>query len=208
MGSYGRTRRDARSLIGRGSLVCTITLLGAACERRDSAPAGDASRSGAGATTRAAAATCGVDASTTLTGDGIGALRIGTPVEDVARACRVLRDATAPGPEGMPERRIVVDLGRDSVSAVVDSARVWRIHVRTPAFRTAASLGVGTPGRALRRSGAQVLTGEGAHFIRLPSHCGLSFRLRGVEFGRLPTPAQIPDTAVVDEVLAVGCPTR
>ncbi len=188
----------ARSLVGRGSLVCAIALLAQGCEGRDSAPAGDPSPTRVGAT-------CGVDASTTLTGDGIGALRVGAPVEEVARACHVLRDATVPGPEGMPERRIVVDLGRDSVSAVVESGRVWRVHVRIPTFRTADSLGVGTPGRALRRSGAQVLTGEGAHFVRLPSHCGLSFRLRGVEFGRVSTPARIPDSAVVDEVLAVGC---
>jgi hypothetical protein len=192
-------------MIGRSSFACAIALLAQACEGRDSASAGDTSPAHAGATSAATAPTCGVDASTTLTGDGIGALRVGTPVDEIARACRVLRDTTALGAEGMTERRIVVDLGRDSVSAVVDSARVWRVHVRTPAFRTADSLGVGTPGRALRRPGAQVLTGEGAHFIRLPSHCGLSFRLRGVEFGRVSSPAQVPDTAVVDEVLAVGC---
>jgi hypothetical protein len=190
------------------TIVCAIALLAQACEERDSAPVGDASAARASGTAAAAPATCRVGAGTTLTGNGLGALRVGASVEEVARACRVIRDATAPGPEGMTERRIVVDLGRASVSAVVDSGRVWRVHVRTPAFRTADWLGVGTPGRALRRSGAQVLTGEGAHFIRLASHCGLSFRLRGVEFGRLRTPAQIPDTAVVDEVLAVGCATR
>jgi hypothetical protein len=185
--------------------VCAVALLAQACEGRESASADDTSPARTGATSAATAATCGVDTRMTLTGDGIGALRVGTQVENVARACRVTRDATGPGPEGTTERRIVVDLGRDSVSAVVDSGRVWRVHVRTPAFRTADSLGVGTPGRALRRSGAQVLAGEGKYFVRLPSHCGLSFRLRGVEFGRVATPAQIPDTAAVDEVLAVGC---
>jgi hypothetical protein len=72
-------------------------------------------------------------------------------------------------------------------------------------IRTADSVGVGTPGRALRRPGARVLAGEGAMFVTLPTHCGLSFRLRGVRFGRLSSPAQIPDTAGVDEVLAIGC---
>jgi hypothetical protein len=185
--------------------TCALALLAQACAGRDSASAGDTSPARAGATDAATAATCGVDAHTTLTGDGIGALRVGTPVDDIARACRVMRDATVPGPEGTTERRIVVDLGRDSVSAVIDAGRVWRVHVRTPTFRTTDSLGVGTPGPALRRPGAQVLSGEGAVFVGLPSHCGLSFRLRGVEFGRVATPAQIPDTAVVDEVLAIGC---
>jgi hypothetical protein len=195
----------ARSLIGRSSLVCALGLFAQACAGRDSASAEDTLPAGTGATGAATAATCGVDMRTTLTGDGIGALRVGTPVDDVARACQVTRDATVPGPEATTERRIVVDLSRDSVSAVVDAGRVWRIHVRTPAFRTADSLGVGTLGPALRRPGAQVLFGEGATFVRLPTHCGLSFRLRGVEFGRVSTPAQIPDTAVVDEVLAIGC---
>jgi hypothetical protein len=193
----------ARSLIH--PLLCATVLVAQACEGRDSASAADTAAAREGASRVVAVKTCGVDPSPMLTGDGIGALRVGTPVDEVARACRVIRDATAPGPEGMSERRIVVDLGRDSVSAVVDSGRVWRVHVRTPAFRTADSLGVDTPARALRRSGAQVLTGEGAHYVRLPGHCGLSFRLRGVQFGRVLSPAQIPDTAVVDEVLAVGC---
>ena len=195
---------------GRTAVACAIALVAQACGGADSAPAGDTppantSSPRSGAIAAASPATCEVSASTTLTGDGIGALRVGAPVEDVARACRVIRDATGPGPEGMPERRIVVALVRDSVSAVVASGRVWRVHVPTPAFRAADSLGVGTPGRSLRRSGAQVLMGEGRVYVRLPSHCGLSFRLRGIEFGRISTPAQIPDTAIVDEVLAFGC---
>jgi hypothetical protein len=152
-----------------------------------------------------AKATCGIDERTVLTGDGIGDLRVGVPVERVMRTCRIVRDAVVQDTEGMPERRLVADLGRDSVTAVVGSNRVWRVHVRSPAFRTADSLGVGTPATALRRPGAKVLTGEGAHFVTLPSHCGLSFRLRGVEFGRVRTPAEIPAGATVGEVLVVGC---
>lgn len=195
----------AGSKIVRSSLVCVVAVVAHACSRGDSDPAGDATARRLDTPSAAASPTCGVDAITVLTGDGIGALRVGASVDDVARACRIIRDTTALGAEGMTERQIVVRLGRDSASAVVDSARVRRVHVRTAAFRTADSLGVGTPGRALRRPGAQVLTGEGAHFITLPSHCGLSFRLRGVEFGRVSSPGQIPDTAGVDEVLAVGC---
>jgi hypothetical protein len=105
----------------------------------------------------------------------------------------------------MQERRLVVDLDRDSVVAVIDSSRVWRIHVRTPAFRTADSLGVGTPVSALRRPGARLLTGEGAYYVTLPTQCGLSFHLQGVEFGRVTSLSQVPASATVDEVLVIGC---
>ncbi len=183
----------------------------AACQPTESASRdtaglpGDSAPAGESAAAAAAAPTGGVDTRTRITGDGIGELRVGAAVESVARSCRVMRDTTVPGIEGTQERRIVVDLGRDTVSAVIDSNRVWRLHVRTPAFRTSDSLGVGTLASALRRPGAKVLIGEGAIFVTLPSHCGLSFRLRGVEFGRVRTLAQIPGSASVDEVLAIGC---
>ena len=140
-----------------------------------------------------------------LTGDGIGDLRVGTPVDDVTQRCRVLRDTLVPGPEGATEREIRVDLGRDTVRAVVTDGRIWRLHVQSPAFRTADSLGVGTPATALRRPGARVLTGEGGVYVALPSHCGLSFRLEGVPPGRVRTPTQIPESTRIGEVLAVGC---
>jgi hypothetical protein len=189
-------------------LVVAACLL-AACRRGDSGSSdtlrtGDTAGSGRSATSPATTA-CGVGERTVVTGDGIGDLRVGAPVEGVTRTCRVVHDTVVQGAEGMPERRLVVDLGRDSVTVVVDSNRVWRVHVRSPAFRTADSLGVGTPATALRRPGARVLAGEGAHFVTLPSHCGLSFRLRGVEFGRVRIPAEIPDGATVGEVLVVGC---
>ena len=152
-----------------------------------------------------AAATCGVGADTRLTGDGIGDLRVGTPVEQVTRGCRVVRDTVVRGAEGTQERRLLVDLGGDIVFAVVDSSRVWRIHVNTPAFRTSDSLGVGTPASELRRPGARLLAGEGAMYVTLPSHCGLSFRLRGVEFGRPSSMSDVPSSATVNEVLAIGC---
>jgi hypothetical protein len=200
-----------RSTIIRCALVGATAVLLHACQRNDTASGSDTAPARTGTTAEApavtpaaAAATC-VDARTVLTGDGIGDLRIGAPVEAVARTCRILSDTTATGVEGLEERTIVVDFGRDSVTAVVNKGRIWRVHVRSPSFRTTDSLGVGTPASALRRPGARVLTGEGKLFVTLPSHCGLSFRLRGVEFGRVTSVSQIPARAVVDEVLAIGC---
>jgi hypothetical protein len=148
---------------------------------------------------------CNVETGTVLTGDGLGALRVGASVEDVARQCRVARDTMVPGAEGTTEREVSVDLGRDTVRAVITGGRVWRLHIRGPAFRTADSIGVGTPATALRRPGARVLAGEGSVYVTLPSHCGLSFRLEGVAPGQVRSPAQIPEATRIGEVLAFGC---
>jgi hypothetical protein len=193
---------DATRLVG---ITCAAFFSVQACQGRDAGPAGDTARARQGAPTSATGSTCGVDERTTLTGDGIGNLRVGAGVEDVARACRILRDTTGLGTEGQQERTILVDLGRDSVSAVVSADRVWRVHVRGPAFRTSDSLGIGTPVGAFRLRGPQILMGEGNVFLRLPIHCGLSFRLRDVAPGQASSLEQLPDSAVVDEVLAIGC---
>jgi hypothetical protein len=193
-----------KRLSRRCALGWAALFLSQSCRGRDAAPGEDTTPPAAGPTAAAREPTCGVDERTALTGDGIGALRVGASVDDVARVCRVLSDTTALGTEGQQERTILVDLGRDSVTAVVSDSRVWRIHVRTPAFRTADSLGVGTPVRTLRQHRPQLLTGEGV-FLRLPSHCGLSFRLRDAAPGRVSSPRQLADSIVVDEVLAFGC---
>jgi hypothetical protein len=194
--------------------VCVVAALAiVSCQRSDSA-AGDrlgavdsvtVNRPTTSTSGAHAGSPCGVDARTRLTGDALGDLRIGGSIDELRRRCRVVRDTVVRGAEGMPERRMIVDLGRDSVVAVIDSNRVWRVQVQSSTFRTADSLGVGSQLRGLRRTGARLLTGEGAYFVTLPSHCGLSFRLRGVEFGRLRTLAQVPDSATVGEVLVVGC---
>ena len=192
-------------------VVVMATLVAMSCQPKDrqssnTSQGAGASTASAGSTSAAASPVpCGVDARTMLTGDGIGELRVGVAVDRLARSCRIVQDTVVRGVEGIQERRIVVDLGRGSVMAVVDSSRIWRLHVQSPAFRTADSLGVGSPASSLRRRGARLLTGEGAHFVTLPSHCGLSFRLRGVAFGRVRAVEQIPDGATVGEVLVVGC---
>ena len=187
----------------RGLLVMLVAAL--ACAGDEAPPADTTSGAADSAPVAPRISSCGVEATTVLTGEGVGDLRVGERVHELARRCRVVRDTTVRGQEGQMERALVVDLGHDTIRAVVQDDRVWRLHVRSASIRAADSLGVGTPGRALRRSGAKVLMGEGAVFVTLPTHCGLSFRLRGVEFGRVASAAQIPDGASVDEVLAFGC---
>lgn len=146
---------------------------------------------------------------------GVGNLRIGASVESLRATCTVVRDTTAMGAEGMPARKVTVSFGRDTLQAEIVDGRVWRISIFSPRFRTADSLGVGTPiARLLELKGPRGLTGEGELFVVSPEHCGLSFGLsdagpashRG-DWDRASL-ARLPRQTVVDEVLIVGCPTR
>ncbi len=147
-----------------------------------------------------------------LTDEGIGHLRIASTVESVGLTCNIVRDTTAIGAEGMPARKLLVALSRDTVEAEVVSGRVWRIAVASPRLQTADSLGVGTPiSRLLRLRKPHGMTGEGAFFVASPDHCGMSFRLAnagpGARRGDLDSTglSRLPAPTVVSEVLIFGC---
>lgn len=202
---------------GRSIVVLVCASL-AACTRERPAdspadsPANAArARDTAASTARAPAADCGADV---MSGEGIGALRLGMTADSLRARCRVLRDTTAPGAEGIPARVMDVVVGGHTVSAEIDGGRVWRIEVEDPALRTSDSLGVGTPlARLLTLPGARALSGEGALFVTAPSRCGLSFRLStpaSAVTGSDPTIAslrRLPASTVVEQVLIVGCTT-
>jgi hypothetical protein len=148
---------------------------------------------------------CGVSGGTTLTGSGIGALRIGVSAAQIRSRCMVLsEDTAAPGPEGQKEHRLIVVTGSVNTTATLVNNRVWRLQVASPVFRTADSLGVGTQVSELRGPNARLARGEGTYVLRR-DHCGLSFQLgRGV-----PATAQtleaVPDSVRVSRVLVIGC---
>lgn len=153
-----------------------------------------------------APANCGLQRSSVLTGSGIGDFRIGTPVDRLRARCRVVRDTVLQyGNEGMPERRVTVGLGTDLLEATIVDDRIWRIEVRTPRFRTADSIGVGSLARDLRRRPATLATGDRGVFALRRDHCGLSFQLAGVPPGRGENWSRIPDTTRVALVLVFGC---
>jgi hypothetical protein len=162
------------------------------------APPGDASNTGCGGTT--------------LSGRGVGALRIGMSVEAVRRVCRVLSDTTRLASEGQRARFIGVGFGTETLEAEIVNDRVWRIDARSPRFKTGDGLGVGTPlSRLLSLKSPRGLTGEGQLFVASPDHCGLSFRLsdngsnaRSQNWDRAAL-SRLPSGTVVDRVLAVGC---
>jgi hypothetical protein len=158
------------------------------------------------AMTDTAQKTCGVQNTPVLSDDGIGHFRVRAAAADVRTACNVIRDTLLElGAEGLPERRMSVLLGADTVVATINDGFVWRIEVRSARLRTADGLGVGSPVAKLRDQPHEYLGyGEGGPFVKVKSHCGLSFELGG--FGNFAkTIDQVPATATVDEVLVLGC---
>ena len=146
-----------------------------------------------------------------ISDSAVAGLPIGATVASVKEHCKVLLDTTLLGQEALPERRLLVQIGVDTLVAVIDSDRVWRIHVDSPRFRTQDSLHAGSPlSTLLRDSSAQALIGEGSYYVIMRSHCGLSFALPYIE---LPEPGDLnptalralPDTLTVQEILVVGC---
>lgn len=152
-------------------------------------------------------------ASVLITGDSVGPVpAVGTRA-DVAQAARVVRDTVEEGQEAIPESVAVLAVHGDTVRAVIDSGRVYRLSVTSERFRTADSLGPGTLLlRLLREPGVHAFTGEGAVYIQLPRHCGLSFRLADAgPLGDAPDSVgvdalrTIPPQTPVSEVLVLGC---
>ncbi len=107
---------------------------------------------------------------------------------------------------------ISVSLSGENVEAEIVNDKVWRIEVTSSRFRTADSLGVGTPlSRLLALNNPRGLTGEGQLFVASPDHCGLSFRLsnngssaRSQNWDKAAL-SRLPSSTVVNKVLLLGC---
>ena len=144
----------------------------------------------------------------------VAGLPIRASVASVKQHCHVLVDTTFAGLEGLPERTLEVQIGSDTLTAVIDSERVWRIEVQSTNLRSVDSLGVGTTlGTLLRHGRASASIGEGTYYLMLQSHCGLSFALPFFghqDGGDLDEAAlrALPDTLRVQEVLVFGCDSQ
>ena len=156
--------------------------------------------------------TCGVTGTPLLDEDGIGELKQGRLVSEVAALCDVISDSEQRGQEGMMERVLVVNVAGVTVRSIVQNDRIFRIEVTTPRFRTADSLGVDTPlSRIASMRGAQFAPGEDGVYGFSPDHCGLSFRFslpwRPPAGGQW-TAKQIEQehgTAAVNRVIVIPC---
>jgi len=147
-----------------------------------------------------------------ISDSAVAGLPIGASVASVKEHCRVLEDTTFPGLEGLPERTLLVEIGSDTLVAVIDSDRVWRIEIQSSRFRTQDSLRVGSRlSRLLRDSSARALIGEGNYYVVMGSHCGLSFALPHIQLPRpmgdldAATLRALSDTLPIQEILVVGC---
>ena len=155
---------------------------------------------------------CGVTGTPVLEEDGIGELKQGRAVSEVAALCDVTSDSEQRGQEGMMERVLVVSVAGESVRSIVQNDRIFRIEVNTPRFRTSDSLGVDTPlSRIAAMRGAQFAPGEDGVYGFSPDHCGLSFRFslpwRPPAGGQW-TAKQIEQehgTAAVNRVIVIPC---
>jgi hypothetical protein len=187
-------------------LLLVLALFG--CKAKNDASSGSASSS-TPPTVLFPTSSCGAEV---ITGEGIGELRIGATVESIKQKCKVLRDTTVSGAEGMPARKLAVAFSRDTVDAEIVDDRVWRIAVHSPGIRTASLIGVGTLNqRLLTLKDPHGAMGEGALFVLTPQLCGMSFRLanagpRGMR-GDLDKAGlrALPIETVVSEVLIFGC---
>ena len=158
-------------------------------------------------------ADCQIVSESRLSGEGIGAIRIGESILHVKASCPLTQDDSVDVEEGLRERVVAIATGLGLFRASVDSERVWRIEVDSPAPQTADSIHVGTPlRRLLALYGLRGAEGESGLFLATPTHCGMSFRLKLeiadaehksdwtlADLRRLP-----PDTPI-DLILMFGC---
>ena len=162
--------------------VVTLLVL-AACRRADETPIRDTVTAVAEDTAARpepvedSTKTCGVQGTPRLDEDGVGDLKQGRPVSEVAARCEVISDSQQRGTEGAMERVLVTRIAGETVRSIVVDDRIWRIEINTPRFRTTDSLGVDTPLRRISAMrGAQFAPGEDGVYGFSPEHCGLSFR--------------------------------
>ena len=158
------------------------------------------------------ALTCGITGNPVLTDNGIGDLKEGAKVADVRKSCEVVSDSEQQGSEGMKERVLEVRLGGETVQAIVNDDKIWRIQITSPRLTTSDSLGVDTPlHRIATMRGARFFPGEDGVYGFVANHCAMSFRFsvplrppRGGDW----TAARIDSAhgdAAVDRVLITRC---
>lgn len=163
-------------------------------------------------TAQAPPTNCGITGVAELTDNGIGDLKEGASVADLRNRCEIVSDSEQPGPEGSKQRVLVVRVGGETVQAIINDDKVWRIEINSPSIRTSDSLGVDTPlHRIATKRGARFFPGEGGVYGFVADHCAMSFRfsvpLRAPRGGDW-TAAKIDSAhgdAVVDRVLITKC---
>jgi len=153
----------------------------------------------------------------TLTGDGVGAVRVGATVAAVRKACHVGRVKKQRDDEAQLERVLEFKIGKTPITAELDHGRVWRVVVDGEDLKTLDKLGVGSPLSSLLAYGdVTAAEGEGWLYATIPGRCGVSFRLSyepktGEDRDNWTTAllSRLPADTQVTQVLLFGCkPSR
>lgn len=194
----------------RRTSLLVIAALGAGCDSRPPRTPNDTVARAAAAPTRPAAnSRC---TGQVVCADGVGPIRLGMSLDSLQRVSTIVHDTTVPNPHGPAERHLSVLLGGDTALITVGGGRVGEILLTGGTFRTADSIGIGTPLRVLlARDSVKGYGVAGQLLVSMPSECGFAFGIAGhypdLPDGRkeITTLAAVPQTAVVDRIRIDGC---
>jgi len=149
----------------------------------------------------------------TLTGDGVGAVRVGASVAAVRRACHIPVRKLKKGEAAPPPGLLRIKIGTTPLLAEIMGGHVWRVIVDGGALRTLDKLGVDSPLSAvLATPGARASETEGVVYAANAANCGISFALdyrpqRGEDRDSwtADTLSRLPSDTKVDRVMMSGC---
>lgn len=118
---------------------------------------------------------CGITPGSRVGEDGIGALRIGAPLDAVRASCAIISERPEANGAPLVAR---VDLGLDTATAEFSGGVLQRITLHHQAYRTADSLGVGTRiTKLMNLRGVTAVTERNRLYAMSPAYCGLLFML-------------------------------
>jgi hypothetical protein len=152
----------------------------------------------------------------TLTGEGVGVVRVGQPVETVRRVCHIARPKLKKGRPPPPETLIEFMIGGAPVQIETSQGRVWRVIVSGGSLRTADKLGVGDSlANLLASAPARAGETEGVIYAATAAHCGMSFALSYQPTGgedrdswTAESLARLPPDTTISRILMTGCKGR
>jgi hypothetical protein len=155
---------------------------------------------------------CGITQGSRVSEDGIGVLRVGTSLDAVRSSCAVISERPSVGNSPLIAQ---VDLGLDTATAEFVGGILKRITLHHQAYRTADSLGVGTPvARLMNLRSVTGVTERNHVYAVSPAYCGLRFMLENpaprppaAQSGRAALRRLSGETRAL-ELDIIGCPKR